>query len=280
MISLNNHLETLSSKYGYELYLEENLEFGKLESKVRFRIDSDSDTFHLKFSRSWKTTKIEFVPGAFGSRIANFLCGEVIAHKSELENILRTPPITISHYLLQIDNQNFLFIEKLDLNPHMLRFEIEAMTPESSIEHGILNETEAKLLEIAAAVFVTLLPKPSSQYTNPDEVIGFPEGATSKVLVNKYERDPRNRSAAIAIHGYLCLACGFDFQANYGDLGSEFIIVHHVVPVSQIGSNYVIDPSNDLITLCANCHAMIHRQDPPLTLDDLKKILEMKSKHI
>jgi 5-methylcytosine-specific restriction protein A len=276
MISLNSHLATLSNKYGYEIYLEENLELEKTEPKVRFRIDSESDTFHLKFSRSWKTTKIEFVPSAFGSRIANYLCSEVLAHKSELENLLQAPPITISHYLLELDNQNFQVVEKLDQTPHMLRFEIEAMTPESSIEHGLLNDTEANLLEIAASVFVTLLPKPSSHYTNPEEVIGFPEGATSKVLVNKYERDPRNRSAAIAIHGYLCLACGFDFQDNYGDLGSEFIIVHHVVPVSQIGSNYVIDPSKDLITLCANCHAMIHRQDPPLSLDQLKNIVRNK----
>ena len=53
MISLNSHLATLSNKYGYEIYLEENLELEKTEPKVRFRIDSESDTFHLKFSRSW-----------------------------------------------------------------------------------------------------------------------------------------------------------------------------------------------------------------------------------
>lgn len=62
MISINNHLETLSNKYGYEIYLEENLELGKTEPKVRFRIDSESDTFHLKFSRSWKTTKLSSSP--------------------------------------------------------------------------------------------------------------------------------------------------------------------------------------------------------------------------
>jgi 5-methylcytosine-specific restriction protein A len=278
MINLNTHLETLSNKYGYEIYLEENLELGKVDPKVRFRIDSESDTFHLKFSRSWKTTKIEFVPSAFGSRIANFLCKEVLDHKSELVNILQNPPITVSHYSLELDNQNFQLIEELDQTPHMLRFEIEAMTPESSIEHGLLNEIEASLLEIAASIFITLLPKPSGQYTNPDEVIGFPEGATSQVLVNKYERDPRNRAAAIALHGYLCLACGFDFHENYGDLGSDFIIVHHVVPVSQLSSNYVIDPLKDLITLCANCHTMIHRQDPPLKLDQLINVLRNKKK--
>jgi 5-methylcytosine-specific restriction protein A len=273
MINLNSHLETLSNKYGYEIYLDEKLEPGKSDPKIRFRIDSNSDTFYLQVSRSWKTTKIEFIPGVFGSRIANYLCNAVLAHKSELVNLLKASSITVSHSRLEIDSQDFQKVGSLNESSHRLGFELEAMTAESSLEHGLLNEIEAKLLEIAITVFVTLLPKPSFQYTNPEEVIGFPEGATSQVLVNKYERDPRNRAAAISIHGYLCLACGFDFFKNYGDLGSEFIIVHHIVPVSKIGANYVINPKEDLITLCANCHAMIHREDPPISLDKLTNII-------
>jgi 5-methylcytosine-specific restriction protein A len=276
MINLNTHLDTLSTKYGYELYLEEELESGRPEPRVRFRIETDLDTFHLQISRSWKTTKIEFVPGPFGSRIANFLCTQVISHKSVLSNIFETSPVSISHYSLEIDRQNFQLVEKLDQSSHMLTFEIEVLTSESSIEHGLLNEAEAHLLEIATSVFASLLPKPSYQYSNPEEVIGFPEGATSQVLVNKYERDPRNRAAAISIHGYCCLACGFDFEELYGDLGRDFVIVHHVVPVSQLGADYVVNIAKDLITLCANCHAMIHRQDPPLTLDQLKAKLKSR----
>lgn len=273
MINLNTHLATLSNKYGYEIYLDEKLESEKANLKVRFRIDTASDAFHLQISRSWKTTRIEFVPGAFASRISSYLCNEVLNHKPELANILETPLTALSHYSLAIDSQNFQLIESLGEAPHLLSFEIEAMTPESSIQHGLLNEVEANLLETAASIFVTLLPKPSSQYKSPDEVVGFPEGAISQVMVNKYERDPRNRAAAIAIHGYTCLACGFDFKENYGDLGSDFIVVHHVVPVSQLGPDYVIDPTKDLISLCANCHAMIHRQDPPLSLQQLISFL-------
>lgn len=278
MINLNTYLETLSSRFGYEIYLEEKLDSKNLDPKIRFRIETTMDTFHLQISRSWKTTKIEFVPGAFASRTVSFLCVKVLEHKSELVNILQSPPMPISSYSLGIDGQDFQQVENLDENTHMLNFEIEAMTAESSIEHGLLNQTEASLLELAASVFVTLLPKPLDQYSNPDEVVGFPEGATSQVLVNKYERDPRNRAAAIAIHGYSCLACGFDFREHYGDLGSEFIIVHHVVPVSQIGADYVVNPLEDLISLCANCHAMIHRQDPPLSLKQLIEHLNRVSK--
>ena len=277
MINLNSHLDTLSTKYGYELYLDEELGLNRDEPRVRFRIDTDLDTFHLQISRSWKTTKIEFVPGPFGSRVANFLCAQVIDHKSALTNIFDASPVSISHYSLEIDKKNFQVVENLDPSSRMLTFEIEVLTSESSIEHGLLNETEAHLLEIATSVFASLLPKPSHQYSNPEEVIGFPEGATSQVLVNKYERDPRNRAAAISMHGYSCLACGFDFEEHYGDLGRDFIIVHHVVPVSQLGADYVINIAEDLITLCANCHAMIHREDPPLTLEQLRAKLKDKS---
>lgn len=50
--------------------------------------------------------------------------------------------------------------------------------------------------------------------------------------------------------------------------------VHHIVPVSQIGLDYVIDPLKDLIPVCPNCHSMLHRKDPPLIPEELKRIVE------
>ena len=70
-----------------------------------------------------------------------------------------------------------------------------------------------------------------------------------------------------------CSICGFDFEKNYGELGKGFIHVHHIVPVSKIGPNYIIDPVKDLIPVCPNCHAMLHRTDPPMDPDVLLKIL-------
>ena len=270
MINLNSQLEAISNRYGYELYLEDAHEESTKDPRIRFRIDSKLDTFHLKISRSWKTTKIEFVPGAFASQVSTFLCGEVVSHKYEITNLLQNPDVQISSYALEIDHKNYEQVANLDEDSHTLNFHVEAMTPESSIEHGLLNDKEAALLDLAASVIITLLPRPTNSYSNPEEVFGFPEGATTQVLVNKYERDPRNRAAAISVHGYLCLACGFDFKKVYGDLGNEFIIVHHIIPVSQIGPDYLINPSKDLVTLCANCHAMIHREDPPLSLEKLR----------
>ena len=44
----------------------------------------------------------------------------------------------------------------------------------------------------------------------------------------------------------------------YGEIGADFIHVHHTVPASQLGNNYQLDPLTDLVPLCANCHAMAH----------------------
>ena len=104
MINLNTHLETLSSRFGYEIYLEEKLDSKNLDPKIRFRIETTMDTFHLQISRSWKTTKIEFVPGAFASRTVSFLCVKVLEHKSELVNILP----------YEIYNPNIYEPEKID----------------------------------------------------------------------------------------------------------------------------------------------------------------------
>ena len=49
------------------------------------------------------------------------------------------------------------------------------------------------------------------------------------------------------------------FAKTYGDLGKEFIEVHHLHPVSE--GVREVNPVEDLIPLCSNCHSMIHRQE-------------------
>jgi 5-methylcytosine-specific restriction protein A len=106
---------------------------------------------------------------------------------------------------------------------------------------------------------------------------GLPEGAVQRVEVNKYERSRINRSICVAAHGSKCMGCSFDFGEKYGQLGRGFIHVHHIFPVSKMGGSYVIDPRRDLIPVCANCHAMLHRRDPPLSLDELHDIISAEA---
>lgn len=86
----------------------------------------------------------------------------------------------------------------------------------------------------------------------------YPEGAVTRVEVNRYERSPEARRRCLAFHGTSCAACGFSFQEHYGEVAKDFVHVHHIVPVSRLGPGYQLDPEADLVPLCANCHNVAH----------------------
>ncbi len=97
------------------------------------------------------------------------------------------------------------------------------------------------------------------------------EGAKKTVTVNAYERNAQARRACLAHYGtYDCQICGFNFERAYGEWGKDFIHVHHVTPLADIGQSYQVNPVSDLIPVCPNCHAMLHRCQPPLSIEELK----------
>lgn len=103
----------------------------------------------------------------------------------------------------------------------------------------------------------------------------FFEGVKRQVTVNSYERDNKARLQCIKIHGTTCAVCGIDFEKMYGELGKGFIHVHHVVPIHTIGKGYKINPATDLIPVCPNCHAMLHRgmNGEARTIEELKALI-------
>lgn len=105
------------------------------------------------------------------------------------------------------------------------------------------------------------------------DVVAEKEGDRFSVVANRYERSTLNRYLCLRKYGYKCKVCGFDFQDKYGDVGKGYIHVHHIVPVSQIGPGYQIDPENDLIPVCPNCHAMLHRRNPPYKPDEISSMI-------
>ncbi len=108
------------------------------------------------------------------------------------------------------------------------------------------------------------------EVNNPDTVT---EGAKQTVIVNKFERNPTARLKCIDKWGVVCTVCGFNFEKTYGDRGAGYIHVHHLKPLSEIGEAYQLDPIEDLRPVCPNCHAMLHRTVPAMSIDALKKLL-------
>lgn len=106
-----------------------------------------------------------------------------------------------------------------------------------------------------------------------DNSLAF-EGAVRPSVVNRRERNPRNRLLCIRIHGEKCIACGIEPYLKYGEAGS-IIEVHHLEPVSVLVEPRPYNPAIDLVPLCPNCHRAVHTRHPiPLEIKELKYLME------
>lgn len=102
------------------------------------------------------------------------------------------------------------------------------------------------------------------------------EGHKITVQVNKYERSSIARGKCIEYNGCNCYICGMNFENVYGEVGRGFIHVHHKIPLHEIDAEYCVDYKNDLIPVCPNCHAMLHRKENGtyLSIDELQQRLK------
>jgi 5-methylcytosine-specific restriction protein A len=100
------------------------------------------------------------------------------------------------------------------------------------------------------------------------------EGAATPVVTTRYERNASARKRCLKSWGYTCVVCGFNFEEFYGPIGKEYIHVHHVMPLAEIKELYQLNPETDLVPVCPNCHAMIHRRKPAYQIDDLRKMIQ------
>jgi len=153
------------------------------------------------------------------------------------------------------------------------RVEIDVSGRMSKVTADSLLQSALFVASTCMSLVLVLLPVEAIGEPGSDEMQSLPEGARMRVEVNRYERSPANRAACIAYYGAVCQACGFSFKPFYGKLGEGYIEVHHRVPVSRLGGNYFVNPVADLVPVCANCHAMVHRADPPMAVEALKHLL-------
>jgi 5-methylcytosine-specific restriction protein A len=117
-------------------------------------------------------------------------------------------------------------------------------------------------------------PMMTEEISTPEKYF---EGTTFQVMVNAYERNRSARNACIKHYGYKCVVCEFSFEEKYGEIGLEFIHVHHIVEISTIGEKYSINPVEDLRPVCPNCHAMLHRRKPTYSIQELIDIIKKQN---
>lgn len=137
----------------------------------------------------------------------------------------------------------------------------------------VFDQSPVKIVWSFSAGNDLRLPTQMPEEVDDHEITAVPEGARRTVEVNVYERDPNARRKCIAKWGLKCSVCSFDFGERYGALGEGFIHVHHLKPLGEIGEQYELNPVTDMRPVCPNCHAMLHRKKPALTLEELKSLL-------
>ncbi len=99
----------------------------------------------------------------------------------------------------------------------------------------------------------------------------FTEGLRQRKELSFFSRNPNLASIAKEFHGYRCHVCDFNFEEFYGDIGKSFIECHHLNPLSENDSEKPIQTHlKDVITVCSNCHKMIHKRNPPYTIKELQ----------
>lgn len=106
-----------------------------------------------------------------------------------------------------------------------------------------------------------------------EEVEKYTEGSKKQIVVNAYERNPKARQACIEIYGTSCYICGFDFGEVYGEDFAGKIHVHHVKPLADIDDEYEVDPENDLLPVCPNCHMILHSKKNAYSIEEVKELL-------
>jgi 5-methylcytosine-specific restriction protein A len=136
-----------------------------------------------------------------------------------------------------------------------------------------LDDIIASKLEVLA-----VRKTPASASIGKEEEQEFVEGACGQVTHDRRERSKGARDACIRIHGYTCAVCNMNFVDQYGEIGREFIHVHHISRISETAGEHKIDARHDLVPVCPNCHAMLHRS-PSHSISKLRLLMtELQSK--
>jgi len=234
-----------------------------------------TEGFTIRVRVGWRSIESEFIPGNFAAKLIHSM-GKASSEKRLLfRYILNTPKESANHIEMKINDLPVNPLEYSEWPENWTSLSLVIRKTPVAIDEADSEKIEEMIFTCGGQLLGLLLSiLPFEEMELQDIPTGFPEGAKVRVEVNRYERNHLNRAACIEAHGTKCSICGFDFAEYYGEIGREYIHVHHIVPVSQLGENYIIDPVTDLRPICPNCHAMLHRKDPPYTLEKLQDIID------
>lgn len=173
--------------------------------------------------------------------------------------------------LLNADSEHILEIDLLQADP--LLSQINWLPQASCIR--VPDEIAEKLQGIWSEFLgVSKLPEDFGDITPTV----YREGHVREKSLTVFERSTAAREKCLEYYGTKCFICQFDFKTFYGPVADGYIQVHHLLPISDIGEEYEVDPVKDLRPVCPNCHAIIHRRRPSYSIEDIRGFIKQNLK--
>lgn len=202
---------------------------------------------------------------------------EVLPNHSGEESRRKTRP---SFRLHELENDEFNYLLRVvqALNESVISASIKPLEaldhyhPTGEASHSSTSITEDTASEETSNEDLNYTISYPDEF--PEQGRAYKEGAIHQVYVNRYERDSEARKVCLEHYGYSCSVCSMNFEERYGSIGHEFIHVHHKKPLNKIKEDYEVMPIDDLVPVCPNCHAMLHKNDPPYSIEALKSLMK------
>ena len=236
-----------------------------------------NETFVVCFRLGWRSAEASFVAGNFaGPLIASMgKCGEEARQTfTAFANGIAAGKVKV---LMRINGTEVAAGQPATWPQNWLLLELSLKLTPLVVEPHNEAQMERLTLDLVVPLFgmmATLIGVEENELPTTGET----EGRAMQSLSTRYERKKVNREACIQLKGSRCLVCGFDFAEHYGNLGIGYIEIHHSKSIASLGADYRINVATDLEPLCANCHAMAHREEPPVSVEQLRLVVEERQK--
>lgn len=265
---IDGELQSLSDTLGVEIERQVLRENDSFEVSLRLVELPKPIGLSVLIADDYFSWHIELKLDSFSDGLISFMRGRLKERIDEIETLVDETKVCNSRVSLEIDGNSSLR-DVADTAWHEFSLVIAKNYQRDEDSMKALSEVLFDFMCI-----LLLLLSFDIDGILPTENEAREEGALKLSVTRKYERSRVNRAICLRHHGFRCQGCGLLLQEIYGPLGANVIHVHHIVPVSKMGGSYILDPKSDLIPLCPNCHNIVHRTEPPVSIEVLRNITE------
>jgi hypothetical protein len=240
--------------------------------KVRIAGLGELDSFALHLHRSSMAWILELEFDTFSAALVSDINVQIINNSGKFES--ECTRIRDAGLIIETNATRIVELSSIDLESLPV-FELTMFTnpplDQSTIEKDQEIQKLTQLLENSLVLLYLLI----THFDEKPRFLGTGdiEGEIGRTSCNSYSRSARNRVLCLEKFGYVCFTCGLKPESIYGQAGKKIIHVHHREPLSLMGEPKALDPFEDLVPLCPNCHNFAHKRNPPFSVDEIAATL-------